>query len=79
MLRKMDIKLWVATGDRKETVLQVSRLANLYEQSKTDIVDVEGLDPEKIMQTMKESLSMYPLEGRELLVMVEGKTLEIVL
>jgi len=79
MLRKMDIKLWVATGDRKETVLQVSRLANLYEQSKTDIVDVVGLDPEKIMQTMKESLSMYPLEGRELLVMVEGKTLEIVL
>lgn len=79
MLKKMDIKFWVMTGDKKETLLEVSRLANIYDQSNTDIVDVEGTDPEKLLYTLKEALGMYPLEDRELLVIIDGKTLEAVL
>jgi len=71
----MDMRFWIMTGDKKETVLEIARLASLYDQSCTDVVDIEGTTPEEIMSNLKETHGMYPFEGRELMLMLDGKVL----
>lgn len=77
-LRQAGIKIWVLTGDKKETAINIAFASNLFSRD-MNLICIEGLDPDTIHSQIKEILFNYKSEDGLLALVIDGNSLRFAL
>uniref|UniRef100_A0A8C3YFA4 Phospholipid-transporting ATPase n=1 Tax=Catagonus wagneri TaxID=51154 RepID=A0A8C3YFA4_9CETA len=64
-LNKAKIKVWVLTGDKQETAVNIAYACNIFHDEMDGIFIVEGKDNETVQQELRYDGRTMPLPGRQ--------------
>lgn len=77
-LREAGIKIWVLTGDKKETAINIAFASNLFSRD-MNLICIEGTDPDSVHSQIREILSSYKSEDGNLALVIDGASLRFAL
>ncbi|VAH47070.1 unnamed protein product [Triticum turgidum subsp. durum] len=82
LLRKAGINVWMLTGDKQTTAIQIGLLCNLITpESKGQLLSINGKTEDDILQSLERALTIMKtaLERKDLAFVLDGWALEIIL
>lgn len=73
------IKLWVLTGDKQETAIEIAKSCNLINLDKMDMIILTAKTRTEFVIRLREAFNEFPREGRKMSLVIDGVTLNHVL
>ena len=82
LLREADINIWMLTGDKMETAIEIAKSCNLFDNTMTELM-FSFDSPDLITQTLDSELKYLELkelfnEDETIAVVVDGSTLQLI-
>mmetsp|Transcript_37920 Transcript_37920/g.37435 ORF Transcript_37920/g.37435 Transcript_37920/m.37435 type:complete len:203 (+) Transcript_37920:3-611(+) len=77
-LMSANIKLWVLTGDKQETAIEIGKSCNLIVESQMELIILSSKSREKLIEKLTHYL-VTPLSKSQMCIVIDGFTLTIVL
>lgn len=72
------IKVWVLTGDKQETAIEIGKSCNLINESKMELVVLSSKSKEELQKRLFEAENMQSTKDK-MCIVIDGFTLTIVL
>ena len=73
------IKVWVLTGDKQETAIDIAKSCNLINLDTMDMIILTAKTRTELVIRLREAYNEYPRPGRKLSLVIDGFTLNHVL
>lgn len=74
-----NIKLWVLTGDKQETAIEIAKSCNLINLDDMDMIILTAKTRTEFVIRLREAFNEFPREGRKMTLVIDGITLNHVL
>jgi phospholipid-transporting ATPase len=68
------IRVWVLTGDKQETAIEIGKSCNLINEQKMDLIVLSSTDRQQFKQKLKVAMSK-PCQKESKCIVIDGKTL----
>lgn len=73
------IKMWVLTGDKQETAIEIGKSCNIIDLKSMDLIILSSSTKDQFEEKLKESFNNYPKENRQMTIVIDGSTLAFAL
>jgi magnesium-transporting ATPase (P-type) len=73
------VKIWVLTGDKQETAIEIAKSCHLINLDDMDMIILTARSRTEFVIRLREAFNGFPREGRKMTLVIDGQTLTYVL